>query len=143
MAWIRASAEYSAPPAEVWRVLADWPAYPSWNPLVVSLEGEQEPGAALVIELELPDGAKETLRPTLLTWEEGAEFSWLGRLPLGAFNGRHVFRVEPAGTGGTLFTHEEEFTGWLTGPVLRFIGDKTRAGFEEMNRALGEAVASG
>ncbi len=75
-------------------------------------------------------------KPKVLAAEPGRELRWLGRLGLpGIFDGEHSFRLEPLPGGGTRLVQAERFRGLLVG-LFGGTLEKTKAGFEQMNRAL-------
>lgn len=121
----------------VWSVLADFKAYPEWNPFIRRTSGDLVRGARLDVHIQ-PNGAKAmTFRPSILVAEPGRELEWLGHLFLpGIFDGRHRFLIEPLGEGKVRFRQSESFSGILV-PFFRTSLDRdTKLGFEEMNRAL-------
>jgi len=123
-----------ASPEKVWNILTDTAAYPKWNPFIVRMEGEIKPNAVLINTMM--NGEKSmTFKPTIIAYEKGVYFEWLGKMPLGMFNGRHFFRLSPL-QGGTLLSHGEYFSGWLHRLILGKIGEQTRQNFIAMNHAL-------
>lgn len=134
-----------APPGRVWRVLTDFAAYPEWNPFVTSVResGELKEGARLEIVVRVPEGPTMTFKPRVLKAEPGRELRWLGTLPLpGLFSGEHIFRLEPAGAGGSRFLHGERFGGLLI-PFMGGVLRKTERGYRLMNEALKRRVEGG
>ena len=130
----------SAPPAEVWKILTDFPALPEWNPFMRSGEGEIVVGERLKIYLKPPKGMGMTIRPIVLKADEDSEFRWLGHLGVsGLFDGEHYFTIEALGGEKVRFTQGEVFTGVLV-PLMSVWGlfKNTMAGFEGMNSALKE-----
>jgi hypothetical protein len=137
---IETTVEIDAPPAAVWEVLTDFPAYGEWNPFIRSIEGTANEGGRLTVRLEPPDGKGMTITPTVLTAEPERELRWKGRLLVpGLFDGEHSFRIEPLDGQRSRFVHGERFTGILVGFVKGVLG-KTEAGFEQMNAALKQRV---
>lgn len=130
--------DIEAAPEIVWAILMDFAAYPEWNPFVVSIAGESRLGARLETRLQLPGGRAMRFRPTITAFEPNRRFEWLGKLGMkGLFDGRHQYRIEPAGEG-TKFTQSEQFTGILVPLLSRSLDGGTRYGFEAMNAALKE-----
>jgi hypothetical protein len=133
---LRTEIEVDAPPATVWAILSDLPAYPDWNPFITSSAGTLAVGERLVNRLEPPGGKPLTFKPTVTEVHPGRSLEWLGRLLLpGLFDGRHRFEVVPHGDG-TRLLHSERFTGVLVPLMKRSLDTHTRAGFEAMNTAL-------
>jgi hypothetical protein len=128
--------EIDAPTDDVWQVLAETDRYGEWNPFIRRLQGELREGAKLEVEIAPPGGRSMTFKPTVVAAAPGRELRWLGRLLLpGLFDGEHRFLLEPLPDGRTRFVQSERFSGLLVG-VLKGSLEKTRVGFEEMNRAL-------
>lgn len=119
----------------VWNVLSNFEAYPSWNPFIISLKGKLalgEPVQAIIVS----NGKENHFKPNITVLEEGERFEWLGKLPLGMFNGNHYFRLEKINANTTRFIHGENFSGWLSGLILFLIRKETTRGFKAMNEAL-------
>lgn len=133
---IHTEIEIGAAPAEVWRVLTDFGAYPEWNPFVKSVSGEPREGARLEIFVQVPEGPGMKFKPKVLRADPGRELRWVGTLPVpGLFNGEHFFRLEPSGAGRTRFHHGERFSGLMI-PFMGGIIRKTHRGYLLMNEAL-------
>jgi hypothetical protein len=69
--------EIAASPERVWDILADFAAYPRWNPFIRHISGELEVGERLEVRLEPPDSRGMTLRPTVLSAEPHRQLRWL------------------------------------------------------------------
>jgi hypothetical protein len=133
---IQTEIEIDAAPAEVWRVLTEFAAYPDWNPLVREVRGEPRVGGRLDIVVQVPDGPAMKFKPRVLAFEPARELRWIGSAPLpGLFNGEHIFRLEPAGEGRTRFLHGERFTGLMI-PFMGKTIEKVTRGYGLMNDAL-------
>lgn len=138
---LRAEREIGAKPERVWEVLTGFEAFESWNPFIVSIEGEPVVGSKLKVRLQPPGGRGISLRPTVTTSERGKAFGWLGRLGVpGVFDGAHRFELEAMPDGGTRFVQSEHFSGALVPLLRRSLRTHTLAGFEAMNRALEERL---
>lgn len=129
--------EIDASPEEVWAILTDFAAYPSWNPFITAIQGVPEHGAVLRVQLRLNEGKPMTLRPRVLAARAPQEFRWLGKLLFrGIFDGEHRFTIEETPRGGSIFRQDETFSGILV-PIFRgSLLRKTRVAFEAMNQAL-------
>jgi hypothetical protein len=134
---LRTERSIDATPERVWEVLTGFETFGSWNPFIVSIEGERAVGSRLRVRLEPPGGRGVTLRPTVTVSEPGRAFGWLGRFGLpGVFDGAHRFELEARPGGGTTLVQSEHFRGVLVPLLRRSLRTKTLAGFEAMNRAL-------
>ena len=124
-----------APPAAVWRVLVDFPAYSRWNPFIRHIEGNMRVGAKLRVTVETPGRRPMTFRPIVRVVDTARELRWLGRVLMpGLFDGEHAFVMESEG-GGCRLRHEERFAGILVGAFAGVLAD-TAKGFDTMNAAL-------
>ena len=126
---INASAE------KVWSILSTFDKFPEWNPLILSIEGKQELGAQLRVELNNGKGSS-VFKPQVVAFEKHKAFEWQGNLPLGMFTGHHQFHIEKINEQQVKFVHREDFSGWLSGLIMKQIGEGTRKGFVKMNEAL-------
>lgn len=136
--------EIAATAARVWDVLADFAAYPQWNPFIRQVIGEPRPGSRLRIAVQPVGGRVMRFSPIVLAAEPGRELCWLGRvLCAGIFDGEHRFVIAPLGDGRVRFRHSERFSGVLVGPSRASLERGTRRGFEAMNRALKARVEGG
>ena len=138
MQHIRSEIEIAATPLRVWRVLTDFAAYPTWNPFVLRIGGDQVPGARLDVTIQ-PDGGKAmSFKPTLLAFEPQKELRWKGQVLLpGVFDGEHYFQLSETPAGRVHFAQGEMFSGVLVPLVFRgSMRAGTVRGFAAMNRAL-------
>ena len=134
---IETAIDIMAPPERVWTILTDFPAYPSWNPFIVSAYGKPAAGAWLEVHIQPPGKRALMFRPTVLVAEPDRELRWRGRLLMpGLFDGEHFFRIEDH-SGTVHFVQGETFSGLLVG-LVRGSLNATRSGFEAMNTALKE-----
>lgn len=129
--------EIKASPARVWAILADFAAYPEWNPFIKRIHGVLEKGARLEVLIQPSNQKGMTFRPSILVAEAEREFRWRGHFLLpGIFDGEHHFLIQPLEDGRVIFRQGEEFRGVLV-PLFRGSLDReTKQGFEEMNLAL-------
>lgn len=138
---LKTSIEINASPAEIWRVLTDFENYSQWNPFIINIRGNPEPGAKIVAQIHPPGQRAMTVKPILLKVEENKEFRWIGHLMFpGIFDGEHAFIIESAQDSKVIFRHEERFSGILVPVFWKLLYQHTRAGFIEMNQALKKHV---
>jgi hypothetical protein len=134
---IAAEIEIDAPAAVVWKVLADFPGYCSWNPTIRRIQGRLAAQACLRVFACLPCGLPMLLRPRVLECRPERELRWVGNLLIpGLFEGEHLFLLEPLSACKTRFVQREEFNGILLPLLWKWFGDQGRRAFEAMNLAL-------
>jgi hypothetical protein len=134
---IATSVEIDAPPARVWEVLVDLPAYREWNPFIVEAAGRVAVGETLSLRMALPGWEPMTIEPRLLVVEPERELRWKGRLVLpGLFDGEHAFLLTPLAGGRTRLDHVESFAGILLPIAKRLIHDATEESFHALDGAL-------
>jgi len=126
----------NASATDVWNALTELTSFKNWNPFIIESEGEVTEGNR--IRNVMKNGEKDlTFKPTIQKVEEGKYFSWLGSLFFrGLFDGYHYFELKPQGKNQTLLIHGENFSGILSGFLLKQIGESTRENFVRMNEAL-------
>lgn len=135
--------DLDATPEQVWAVLADFAAYPEWNPFVRQIGGWPERGQRLTVVIAPPGGKEMNFRPRLLEAVRPQHLAWLGRryLPW-LLDGEHHMYIEPLGEGGVRFHHGEQFRGLLIPFMKKSLEAQLRPGFEMMNQALKQRVES-
>ena len=135
-------AEIDAPPARVWSVLVDLPAYREWNPFIVEASGTVAVGETLTLRMALPGRAPMSIKPRLLVVAPEHELRWKGRLVLpGLFDGEHAFVLTPLANGRTRMHHWERFAGVLLPIVRSMVYDATVQSFHALNAALAKRAA--
>ena len=138
---LRTEIQIDATAAEVWAILADLPAYGSWNPFMTEIGGDLRPGRRLDVRLAPVGERGITLHPTVLVAEPGRELRWIGRLGVrGIFDGEHVLEIEEVRPGTVRFLQHERFTGVLVPLLWRKLRRGTAKGFVAMNEALAARV---
>lgn len=137
MSSIRTEIEIHATAKKVWDVLADFTAYPRWNPVIRSVAGMPEVGKPLQASILMPSGREMKIRPKLLAFSPGRELRWRGGLLLpGIFDGEHYFVIEELAGGGVRFRHGESFSGILAPLLYRMIAAPFHQAYVAMNEAL-------
>lgn len=133
---IRTETSIEAQPDEVWRVLADFQEYPSWNPFVRKISGTMALGERIEVVLAIADRKPTTVCPVVTSADPGTRFGWRGSMSMrGVFDGHHVFELAADGSG-TRLVHREEFNGVVVPILMPFIRRATIEAFEGMNTAL-------
>lgn len=142
---IRTECVIAAPPAKVWAVLADFGAWPSWNPLNLEAHGEAKVGARVpMVFRDLPSGKTDAVirqTVTIVAAAPGRELAWAGHVPI-VFKGRHGFLLTPQGDD-THVLHTETLSGLLpaTWSAAKIAKDFVPA-YEAVNVALAARVAA-
>lgn len=131
--------QIDAPVSRVWACLRNFEAYPDWNPFVKTISGNPQVGETLQVDLQQPGKKPMRFRPQVLVCIEEKELRWLGSMGLPRiFDGEHVFHLLEEPDGTCRFIQYECFRGMLVPFLNKMLEHDTRAGFEQMNRALKE-----
>jgi hypothetical protein len=134
---IETEIDIAANAEQVWSILTDLAAYPSWNPFIRDITGSIETGQRLTVSIHPTGGKVMTFRPTVLLAAPNSELRWLGHLLIpGIFDGEHRFTITELGAGRVRFTQGEKFGGVLVGFAKASLDRGTKAGFIAMNAAL-------
>ena len=117
----------------------DFKAYESWNPFIFAIRGKAIPGEKLVVQFRDGDKKGMTFKPKVLAAEVNKEFRWLGHLLIPRlFDGEHKFELVANQDGTTTFIQGEKFGGILVPLLSGMLDNKTRQGFEAMNKKIKE-----
>ena len=125
-----------AAPDQVWPVLTDVAAWPSWNSGVDKVDGEFALGAKLTITVAANPGrafpvtVKQIDAPRLMVFRGG--------MPLGLFVGERTYALTPD-REGCLFTMREQYTGLLAGKITKSIPDLNQS-FQQFADGLAQQV---
>jgi hypothetical protein len=134
---IQTEIDIESTPERLWSILTDFPAQPSWNPFIRSIEGPVETGARLTVLIQPVGGKPMTFRPTVLVATPNVELRWVGHfLFRGVFDGEHYFQIGSGRPGWVRFIQGERFSGLLVGLAKATLERGTRPGFVAMNQAL-------
>ena len=89
--------------------------------------------------MQLEGQKPQTFKPSILVVDKEKEFRWVGHLFLkGIFDGEHYFLLEQLNEQEVKLIQGENFSGILSNPIMKMIGEKTISGFQKMNEALKE-----
>jgi hypothetical protein len=130
----------AAPVGTVWAILADLPAWPTWNTTVTSTEGSVVLGATVKVAVTANPG--RTFGVKVTTLEAPTRMVWSGGMPLGLFRGTRTYALTAVGDT-TEFAMDEVYTGPMAGMVTRSIPDLQPSfdEFAECLKAHAEATA--
>jgi uncharacterized protein YndB with AHSA1/START domain len=115
-----ASSSIEATPEQVWSVLADAAAWPSWDSGVTKVDGRAVLGEKLTVTVEANPGRSFPVTVVELNAPERMVF--VGGMPLNLFTGRRTYSLAREGSG-TRFTMREEYAGPLAGMMFKSIPD--------------------
>ena len=123
-----------APREQVWRVLADFDAYPEWNPYIRRVEGRPEEGGTLDLRLEPPGGDAQDVSASVLIFRPPRKIQWQSRLLApGLRDLEYEVIVEPVGPNRAQVFQQARHEGLLVAFVDE---EETRAGLLALSRAL-------
>lgn len=125
----------------IWDVLADFAAYPHWNPFLLKVDGAPEVARRIRFWFELPRGFRAPACATVLKSDQGRELRWAGSVP--GLRAEHYFLIEPTGAARFRFRHGEIFSGLLLPIVWPILRGRGREVYEAMNVALKARVERG
>ena len=104
-----------ASPEQIWALLTDASAFPSWNSTVTRIEGDIAEGKTL--KLEVPSAKGRVFKPRVSAVVPGRSMIWSdGMAPM--FRGVRTFTLTPNGDGSTEFAMKEEFSGLML-PMIK------------------------
>lgn len=137
MPTIKTAIDVASSAEMVWRVLSNFPAYPAWNPFLISVDGHAAVGQKLKIRARMPRGAIKRFSARVVKVIPAAELRWRRRRVLeGIFDREHAFFIVPNGVKGVRFIQREHFSGVFARLILPFLAGTTRQAFDRMNHAL-------
>jgi hypothetical protein len=117
-----AARRIAAAPDRVWALLVDLPSWSSWNPTIVSVEGDVTPGGTVRLVATLNQRRTFVLHVTELV--PPRRMVWSSGMPLGLFRGIRTYSLATAPNDtGTDFAMTEAYTGPLAGLIGRSIPD--------------------
>ncbi|MCA9840017.1 MAG: SRPBCC domain-containing protein [Trueperaceae bacterium] len=127
----------NAPCNQLWQVLADFEAYPKWNPFTVKVKGKLEPAAQIILYVALsknrllpsPHKITELVPESLLSWAQLSPPRWL------VCGIRHQ-RLEAISESQTRYSNSFELTGPLAPLIQLLLGKSIARGFQEVELAL-------
>ena len=112
----------NAPVDQVWALLTDSAGYTTWNPTIVSLEGNIVLGER--ISLVSTVNPKRAFKLNVVEMSAPHKMVWSDGMPLGLFKGERTFTLTPA-AGGVEFSMREVYTGLLAPLITKTIPDMT------------------
>ena len=135
--------EIDATPEQVWNVLTDWDNLKEWSSTFVGISvSNPVKGEIFISYFKNPiTGKPIELEHVCTDYEEGKKFGWSGDI-IGKVTDHHIYSVEPAQNGITLFKQEDG----LHGPHSKFFNwlakHKMTAMYKQFNKELKMRVES-
>jgi len=129
-----------AAPGAVWQVLADAAAYPEWNTMITSVDGELREGCHIRIRVRLRFLPAIRLPFIVTAVYPEKRLCWVMTLFADLLRVEHCFYISRERTGGVKFVNIERFSGIigvLAGSVMRRM---FRSDYERMNKAITQRV---
>ena len=114
--------EIASPPAHVWKILTqELPRRP--EPYgILRFEGTIAPHSKIKLWSEVASDRAFALK--VIKFEAPKTMIWRGGMPFGLFVGTRTFTIG-ATQHGCVFEMREEFSGPLSGPIIKFMPDLT------------------
>jgi hypothetical protein len=103
----------NASPDTIWKTLTGFAAYPEWNRVLKSVQGEAAPDAALQVQIQFYGQNVSKLSGKVTGFIPPKYFSWSWSHALGAWflATEHVFRLKERDDGSVIFFQEMYYTG--------------------------------
>jgi uncharacterized protein YndB with AHSA1/START domain len=121
MRYFEATSTIEAPADQVWAVLLDAQAWPTWDSGVEDVRGTIDGGARITIRSKAAPGRAFPVKVT--TVEPPKRLVFTGGMPLGLFKGVRTYSLSANADGATVFHLREEYTGLLLGLIWKSIPD--------------------
>ena len=124
-----------ATPEQVWEVLTDFEAMPTWSSSLQRIDGDLSDGAAVVVTFTIFEMTFE-LDHTLI-YEAGEHYGWSD--PVAGFDGitdHHLYVIEETDGTHTLFTQEDTYTGTSEAATAQDLAEMTAPVYSAFNREL-------
>jgi hypothetical protein len=119
----------AAAPETIWGILADFAAYPEWNPYIQAVRGSVAPEAEIEMDLlynhpkGLPQGLKATERVKVTAFAAPRYFSWVWTHSRGDWwlSAERVFRIKAREDGKCTFFNEAYWSGLSAVKLFGFL----------------------
>lgn len=118
---------------KVWRTLFHKEQWQHWNTFLY----DREPSKPFALNREVilavrrsPTDEETVFQPLVQLLQPEVCLSWTSEIP--GFRNKTVFELQEIGIGRTRYTHQQEFSGWMTKIFLPFIREDEKRGMERM-----------
>ncbi len=127
-----------------WTILAGFPAYAEWNPVIARAEGRADFGQSLALEIRLPGFAPHRLQARLLRVHPPREMLWIARSGFpGLLDIEYRALLEPVIGGGSRLQQELQVGGMLTLFVWRRIEAAADTALDRLGHAFAQRCRDG
>lgn len=138
---IHTEIEINASAETVWKVLVNFPDYPSWNPVITKINGMPYVGDKISFNLRAAPGIEIPIPACEILVASAAvkELRWKGpAIPLAdqILAGEHYFMIQEISPTKVRLVHGESFTGLVAGFLEPLLKDRITQSYSEMNEAL-------
>lgn len=124
-----------ATPEQVWEVLTDFGAMPTWSSSLQRIEGKLSDGASVVVTFTI-FGMTFELDHTLI-YVQGERYGWAD--PVAGYDGvtdHHLYIVGETDGNRTLFIQQDTYTGTSDAATARQLAEATAPVYTAFNREL-------
>jgi hypothetical protein len=141
---IRTEIELYSCVSAAWKVLTDFSAFRTWNPVIIQIIGEARLGEKLKISVRTSKGKNRIYRPTITKLEENHELRWKGKSFIPGFlNGERIFIFQEISRDHIRLLHSELFSGFGTIIAGRRLIEDVESNLQQMNSAFKKRVEHG
>ena len=138
---IRTEIELYSCVSAAWKVLTDFSAFRTWNPVIIQIIGEARLGEKLKISVRTSKGKNRIYRPTITKLEENHELRWKGKSFIPGFlNGERIFIFQEISREHIRLLHSELFSGFGTIIAGRRLIEDVESNLQQMNSAFKKRV---
>jgi hypothetical protein len=126
----------TAPAGVIWDVLKDIEGWPRWAELYPQVSGALRIGGPVALIEQIPGGAPQQLRATIIDWVPDSQIHWRAASSRGLIKRTRYLEIEPLSDTGCIFSNGEIYDGFMTRYVGRDRRRAIHAGFEAFGEAL-------
>lgn len=129
----------------VWKILADFAAYPEWNRLMKAVRGQAAAEAALSVDLQYWGKPVQTVAGKITGFMPPKYLSWAYEHKLGAWflASEHVLRLKEKEDGRVIFFQEVYHTGLGLRFRRRDVEHYVRLSLDKLNDDLKHRLSEG
>ncbi len=130
----------NAPKEKVWKVLSDTSNYKNWATFLVEIDGEIKDNGKIIAKFQMnPDKEKFNTIEHTISVDEGSEFYWAEKGPMGITDNHH-FKIESIDENTSKFIQSDELKGGMTWLLGGMLTKNYAKGYQAFNRKLKQQV---